>query len=130
MKGPKKKSFERVVGIATIISCIAGILGLLMNNILKIGTTKNDKTTPNDTIVISNLDTVFLQVPTPEKKIREDIKVSPDLSSPPHKISPESLNIDNRNREFTKFNEQQANEFFKFKEEQINEFNKFKEQNK
>lgn len=110
MKAPEKKTFEKEVGIATIISCIAGILGLLMNNILKTGTTKNDKTTHNDTIVISNFDTVFLQVPTPEKKNRENIKVTPDMQFPPQRMPPDSLNKDNHRKEFTNIKGQQAKE--------------------
>lgn len=107
MKAPEKKTFEKVVGIATIIGCIATIIGLFMNNILKIEATKDDTSAPNDTIVISNLDTAFLQMSTPEKKNKDD---KPILPFSPHQMPPDSFNIDNHEKEFTKNKEQQAKE--------------------
>ena len=110
MKAPEKQTFEKMVGIATIIACITTIIGLFMNNILKIEATKDDTTAHNDTIVISNLDTVFLQISTPEKKNKGNIEITPILPFSPHQMPPDSFNIDNHEKEFTKIKEQQAKE--------------------
>lgn len=110
MKAPEKKTFEKVVGIATIIGCIATIIGLFMNNILKIEATKDDTTAHNDTIVTSNLDTVFLQITTHEKKNKDNIEVTPFFPFSPHQMPPDSFNNDNYEKEFTKIKEQQAKE--------------------
>lgn len=139
MKVPEKRTFEKIVGIATIIGCIATIIGLFMVKKIINNTTTviNEQTTYNnqynqlmslfynigitkiDTIVVNNKDTVYIQTPAPIKIIREDTDDTVLLTLPPHRMSPENLHFENYRKDFTKF-----------KEEQINEFNKFKEQNR
>lgn len=130
MKTAEKKTFEKMVGIATIIGCIATIIGLFMVKkiINKTTTVIDEQTTYNsrnnqlinffynigapkiDTIVINNKDTAFIQTPAPIKIIREDIEDTILMTLPPRRLSNEDLYFKNHRKEFAKFKEQQTKE--------------------
>lgn len=125
-----KKTFEIVVGISTIISCIATIIGVFKVNKIVNNTTTviDEQTTYNgqnnqlmnffynigatqiDTIVVNNKDTAFIQKTAPIKIIRGDIEDTVLLTLPPRRMSPEELYYDNLRKDFAKFKEQQAKE--------------------
>lgn len=126
----RKTLFEIIVGIATIISCIATFIGLFMvKKIINNTTTVIDEqitfnsqnnqlmnffynivATQIDTIVLNNKDTAFIQTPAPIKIIREDIADTVLLTLPPRRISPKELFFENQRKEFAKYKEQQAQE--------------------
>lgn len=125
-----KPLLDIIVGIATIISCIATIIGLFMVKEIINNTTTviDEQATYNsrnnqlinffynigapkiDTIVVNNKDTAFIQTPTSIKIIREDIEDTILMTLPPRRLTNEDLYFKNHRKEFAKFKEQQTKE--------------------